>query len=271
MTDKIVIGGTEFPTKGEVDGRTFTRYEGSLLPTKPQVGLYELFHERFQGPFTPIHIETSEPIPPCFGTELLETKAGRKRVVRVFDDLDNCDAVVVDSKGNRVTGPMTRLAAWTTAIALNKQPHGILDGTKLGLSPFHGVSKSTCKDKQAFWCIRVPTTSYYGGKIPVSDYSYVIPFYTRYELPGTTYNPLSALRFKSAYGAKEMIDLIRQEFLGDPKVVDDLKSRRDRWQKLVFKTDKEPASVNGRAPHSLEEWLAMEPVQVKYMYNISLF
>lgn len=269
MTDKIVIGGTEFPTKGEVNGRTFTRYSDTGGQTR--VGLYESFHERFKGPFVPVHSETTEPLPPCFGTELLETKTGRKRAVRVFDDIDGEDAIVVDSAGNCVAGPMTRLAAWTISTALNKQPHGILDGSRFGLSPFHGLAKSVSKDKQSFWCIRVPSTSFYGCTTPVNDYSYVMPFYTRYELPTTTANPMSALRFGTAGGARAVIDVIKHEFLTGIKVTDELRARRDKWQKLVFQTGKEPASVNGRAPHSPEEWNAMEPVLVKFMYNISLF
>ena len=244
MTKTIIIGETEFPVHDNMDSRPFTRVKG-LSEGVP----YTIFSEGYHGPFTAVQDDLSD-MPRPFGLQKVDTATGKKNSYIVFDDAHHPGGKVIDRDGKVVATTDTWIAAYVTALALNKQPKGITDGMLVGLSPSHGLSRRTRDDRFAFWCIRVQmvdiATKEDRGK------SFVCPFYERYEPPQLTKTPVSALRFKGHSEAMRVIDLIKNEILSLPEVQKQRENRRAK-------------AIDGAME---PDWDSMQPVMVKYAYNV---
>lgn len=244
MTKTIIIGETEFPVHDNMDSRPFTRVKG-LSEGSP----YTIFSEDYHGPFTAVQDDLSD-MPRPFGLQKVETATGKKNSYIVFDDAHHPGGKVIDRDGKVVATTDTWIAAYMVALALNKQPKSITDGMLAGLSPSHGLSRRTGADKFAFWCIRVQmvdiATKENRGK------SFMCPFYERYEPPQFTKTPMSALRFRGHSEAMRMIDLVKNEILSLPEVQKQLENRRAK-------------AIDGAME---PDWDSMQPVMVKYAYNV---
>ena len=239
MTDKIVIGGTEFPTKITVGGRPCTRQRTLIDST-----LYDIFGRSYKGQFVAT-LANGDPLPPIWHSEPVETVEGMKRSYLVFDDIDDaCECYVKDSAGRVVATAPSILAAQQLVTALNKQPTGCRESKVLGLGPSLGVIAHTPEDKFAFWCIKVdPRDGATNGAGEKLKPSYLQPIQYRYgEYPSLTHNPTSALRFAGNGSAKYAIKIITEEILPTTKAESTM---RKLWN-----------------------WEEMKPVMVKFAYNV---
>ena len=239
MTDTIVIGGTEFPIKTTVDGRSCTR-----MPHLSDIISYDVFGRLYKGPFTAT-LETGEPVPSYCHIDTVDTKEGVKRSFLLYDDVDDeRTCYIKDSNGRVVAVARSIFAAWQMAHALNKQPTNIKEGSLLGISPCSGTVRKTPEDRFAFWCIQIEPIEIeaYRNVEPLKP-SYVQPIKYRYrECPSMTNNPMSALRFKGCGGAKLAIKTILEEILPTTNAESNM---RKRWN-----------------------WESMKPVMVKFAYNV---
>lgn len=239
MADTIVIGGTEFPIKTTIDGRSCTR-KAHLS----DIVLYDVFGWLYKGPFTTT-LETGEPIPSCCHVDPVETKEGIKKSFLLYDDVDDeCSCYIKDSNGRVVAVARSIAAACQLECALNKQPTNIKEACLLGIAPSGGLDRRTPEDRFAFWCIQIEPNegATYSNGEPLKT-SYVQPIVYRYlEYPSLTHNPMSALRFRGCGGAKLAIKTILEEIL---PTIDAKSDMRERWN-----------------------WEGMKPVMVKFAYNV---
>lgn len=239
MADTIVIGGTEFPIKTTIDGRSCTR-KANLS----DILLWDVFGRLYKGPFTTT-LETGEPIPSCCHVDPVETKEGIKKSFLLYDDVDDERACCIkDSNGRVVAVARSIIAACQLVDALNKQPTNIKEGGLLGISPSGGLSRKTPEDRFAFWCIQIePNNGETDNTGEPLKTSYIQPIMYRYtEYPSLTRNPMSALRFKGSFSAKLAIKAILEEIL---PTTDARSTMRERWN-----------------------WEGMKPVMVKFAYNV---
>lgn len=239
MADTIVIGGTEFPTKITIDGRSCTR-----KTHLSDIILYDVFGRLYKGPFTTT-LETGEPVPSCCHIDPVRTKEGIKNSFLLYDDVDDeRTCCIKDSNGRVVAVARSIVAACLLVAALNKQPTNIKEGSLLGISPNSGLDRKTPEDRFAFWCIQIEPNegeTYSNGE-PLKP-SYVQPIRYRYlEYPSLTHNPMSALRFKGCGSAKLAIKTILEEIL---PTTDAESTLRKHWN-----------------------WEGMKPVMVKFAYNV---
>ena len=244
MKDKMVVCGTEFPTKCEVDGMPAHRVEPGEY-----IDGYTVLNETFRGPFKAVD-DSGNPIPGSFRSDLLKTDKGEKRVKVVLDSLHNPGGRVVDSDGKEVCKTPDWHTATMISISLNQQPKSIPEGVDLGLSWFHGLTKTAPDDDFSFWCIRVPVL-YVGpkdGTEKPNRYSYVMPFYKRHQMPMPTRSPMSALRFSGHGSAQKVLDMIRNELIPQ-----------------LSEAEKDFFVQHGNWKH---DWDNAAPVQIKFAYNV---
>ena len=243
MTDKVIIGGTEFPVACEVDGMPAHRVEPGEY-----IDGYTVLNESFTGPFKDVD-DDGNPIPGAFRSEPVDTAKGKKLSKTILDSLHHPGGKVVDSEGKLVCTTPDWHAATMISISLNQQPKSIPEGMNLGLSQFHGLTKTSPDDDFSFWCIRVPVLCVKedGTKV-LHRYGYVAPFYARYEMPMMMRCPLSALRFSGHGSAMKVLDMIRNDLI--PKLT--------------------PVQRNFFVRHGkwMHDWDNAKPVQVKFAYNV---
>ena len=116
MADTIVIGGTEFPTKTTIDGRSCTR-KAHLS----DIVLYDVFGGLYKGPFAAT-LETGEPVPSCCHVDPVETKEGIKKAFLLYDDVDDeRSCYIKDSNGRVVAVARSIVAACQLECALSLQ------------------------------------------------------------------------------------------------------------------------------------------------------
>ena len=242
----IIVGGTEFPVETTINGEEVT-----LLNSVEEGDLFREFSSLYTGPF---HAEDFDGnvIPMAYTSKLvIEANGNKHQVLARRKSCDNKDGFVVDSKGTVVVQTRTWKEASAISVMLNRMPRSMMEGYRIGISPGHGITKIK-KDDLTFWAVYIPKLSHEDMKTVVGR-SFVMPMWNRYELPGLSRNPMTALRFKGHGSANAFCEFIKNELL----TIDSVKTRLDRQSAKMVK--------NGV---DVPDWNSLTPVMIKYAYNV---
>lgn len=241
----IIVGGTEFPVETTINGEEVT-----LLNSIEDGDLFSEFSSLYTGPF---HAEDfyGNIIPQAYTSKLVKTSDGKRSVLARRKSCDNKAGYVVDSTCNVVVQTKTWKEASAISVMLNRMPKSMVEGYRIGISPGHGIAK-TNKDDFSFWAVSIPKLCHKDMKTVVGR-SFVIPMWNRYELPGLSKNPMTALRFKGHGSANAFCEFIKNELL----TIDSVKTRLDRQSEKMVK--------NGV---DVPDWNSLTPVMIKYAYNV---
>lgn len=246
MEKTIIVGGTEFPVETIINGEEVT-----LLNSIEDGDLFSEFSSLYTGPFTAVD-ENGNVIPMAYTSKLvIEADGSKHSVLARRKSCDNKGGRVIDSAGNVVVQTRTWKEASAISVMLNRMPKSMVEGYRIGISPGHGITK-TKKDDLSFWAVSIPKLDHKDMKTVVGR-SFVMPMWNRYELPGLSKNPMTALRFKGHSSANTFCEFIKNELL----TIDSVKTRLDRQSAKMVK--------NGV---DVPDWNGLTPVMIKYAYNV---
>ena len=246
MEKTIIEEGTKIPVETTINGEEVT-----LLNSVEDGDLFSEFSSLYTGPF---HAEDFDgnAIPAPYTSKLVvDSENGKRQVLARRKSCDNKDGYVVDSKGTIVVQTRTWKEAFAISVMLNRMPKSMVEGYRIGISPGHGITKIK-KDDLSFWAVSIPKLSH-KDMTTVVGRSFVMPLWNRYELPGLSKNPMTALRFKGHGSANAFCEFIKNELL----TIDSVKTRLSKQSAKMVE--------NGV---DVPDWNSLTPVMIKYAYNV---